>query len=337
MGLRVDLVLELQVGEHLYFNADGLSRPGSLFAFCRGRAYVLALFIVQVCLAQPTLQQQQKDDMSDAGESRVNMEEFFKTVGEVRSLIEKLSCQAEEVGRRHGAILSASNQDKRYKDELKLLNNEAKKNASLVQAKLKAMQVNSPVDDNCIGTSVIQRIQRNQHSHLTRWFAEVMRGYHNSQISFRDKCKAQIQRQLEIVDKVTTDDELEEMLICDNIAIFISDINADAQTSSQALSEIECRHQDIICLEASIKELHEIFVDTAMLLENQGELINNIEKNVTSAAEFVDMSKAETNKAVAYKKNPHKIASLPSFFKPFKRRTTAKTGSDQNTSDLNHD
>ncbi|XP_042251021.1 syntaxin-2-like isoform X2 [Thunnus maccoyii] len=283
------------------------------------------------------MKQQQKDDMTDAAESKVNMEDFFKTVGEVRSLIEKISCQAEEVERIHGVILSSSNQDKRYKDELELLNNEAKKNASLVQAKLKAMQDNSPVDDNCIGASVIQRIQRNQHSHLTRWFAEVMRGYHKAQISFRDKCKAQIQRQLEIVDKVTTDAELEEMLNCDNLAIFISDINADAQTSSRALSEIECRHQDIICLESSIKELHEIFVDTAMLLEIQGELINNIEKNVTSAAEYVDMSKAETNKAVTYKKNPHKIASLPSFFKPFKRRTAAKTGSDQNTSDLNHD
>lgn len=37
-----------------------------------------------------------------------------------------------------------------------------------------------------------------QHSHLTRWFAEVMRGYHKAQVSFREKCKAQIQRQLEI-------------------------------------------------------------------------------------------------------------------------------------------
>lgn len=65
----------------------------------------------------------------------------------------------------------------------------------------------------------------------------------------------------------------------------------------------------------------------------QGELINNIEKNVTSAAEYVGMSKAETHKAVTYKKNPYKIASLPSFFKPFKKQTSAKTATDQNTSD----
>ncbi len=53
------------------------------------------------------------------------------------------------------------------------------------------------------------------------------------------------------------------------VALFLSQINSDARISSQALSEIESRHQDIICLESSIKELHDIFADTAMLLEIQ--------------------------------------------------------------------
>ncbi|XP_042365276.1 syntaxin-2-like [Plectropomus leopardus] len=274
--------------------------------------------------------------MTETAET-INMEDFFKTVGEVRSLIEKISSQAEEVEKRHGVILSTPNRDKGKKYELEQLNNDIKKNANLVQAKLKSMQENLPVDENSKRPSVIQRIQKTQHSHLTRCFAEVMRGHHKAQVSFREKCKAQIQRQLEIVNKVTTDEELEEMLHRDNLSIFISDINSDTRISSQALSEIESRHQDIVCLESSIRELHEIFADTAMLLEIQGELINNIEKNVTSAAEYVDMSKAETYKAVTYKKNPYKVASLPSFFKPFKRKTTAKTATDQNTSDLNHD
>ncbi|XP_068561600.1 syntaxin-2-like [Cebidichthys violaceus] len=277
--------------------------------------------------------------MADAtAESTTNMEDFFKTVGEVTSLIEKMSCQAEEVEGRHGAIVSSASQDKRKQDKLKLLNDEIKKNANLVRAKLISMQENFPADEkNGERASAMQRIQKNQHSHLTRCFAEVMRGHHEAQISFREKCKAQIQRQLEIVDKVTTDEELEDMLHRDNLTIFISDINCDAPISSRALSEIESRHQDIICLESSIKELHEIFSDTAMLLEIQGDLINNIEKNVTSAAEYVDASKAQTHDAVAYKRNPYKVASLPSFFKSFRRKSSAKTATDQNASDSNHD
>uniref|UniRef100_A0A3P8RR16 t-SNARE coiled-coil homology domain-containing protein n=1 Tax=Amphiprion percula TaxID=161767 RepID=A0A3P8RR16_AMPPE len=265
----------------------------------------------------------------------VNMEEFFKTVAEVRGLIEKIARQTEEMERRHGAILSSPNQGKGNKEELEQLNNDTKENASLVRAMLKSMQTNWPADKNGRHSSVILRIRSNQHSHLTRWFAEVMRGYHEAQISFREKCKAQIQRQLEIVDKVTTDEELEEMLHRDNLAIFISDINSGTRISSQALNEIECRHQDIMCLESSIKELHEIFLDAAMLLEIQGDLINNIEKNVTSAAEYVDASKTETHKAVEYKKNPYKIAFLPNFLRRSKRKTADKT--DQNMCSLNHD
>ncbi|XP_034565434.1 syntaxin-2-like isoform X2 [Notolabrus celidotus] len=275
--------------------------------------------------------------MTAAVEKTVNMEDFFQQVGEVRCLIEKISCQAEEVERRHGAILANSNQDKKSRKELELLNNETKKNVNLVRAKLKSMQKDLPVDENSTSASVIQRIHKNQHSHLTRWFADVMRGYHKAQIGFRDKCKAQIQRQLEIVNRVTTDDELEEMLHRENLTIFISDINSNARISSQALSEIESRHQDIICLESGIKELHEVFADTAMLLESHGDLINNIEKNVTGAAEYVDVSKEETHKAVTYKKNPYKIASLPSFFKGLKRQASTKTANDQNTSEVNHD
>lgn len=43
----------------------------------------------------------------------------------------------------------------------------------------------------------------------------------------------------------------------------------DSGISKQALSEIEARHKDIVRLESSIKELHDMFVDIAMLVENQ--------------------------------------------------------------------
>ncbi|XP_068191012.1 syntaxin-2-like isoform X2 [Antennarius striatus] len=273
--------------------------------------------------------------VSETAES--NMEDFFRTVGEVSNLIEKVCCEVDQVEMSHGVILSTPNKEKKNKEKLEQHNKEIKKNANLIRAKLKTMQKDFPVAENSRSASVIHRIQRNQHSHLTRRFADIMKGYHKAQISFREKCKVQIQRQLDVVNKPTTDEELEEMLQCDNLSIFVSDINSNAQISSQALSKIESRHQDILCLESSIEELHEIFADTAMLLESQGDLINNIEKNVTSAAEYVDMSKEETSKAVTYKKNRYKIVSVPSFFRSFRRKSSVETDGDRNTSDTHQD
>ncbi|XP_077398576.1 syntaxin-2-like [Vanacampus margaritifer] len=250
------------------------------------------------------------------------MEEFFKTVGELRSLIQKMRCQMDEVERKQSAHLASSNPDKRCREELELLNNKIKTDANLFRAKLKTLQDGFPADCSGNGTSVMQRINNNQHAHLTRCFAEITTSHHNKQVAFREKCKAHIQRQLQIVDKLTTDEELEEMLNCHNVTVFISDIvDSGASISSKALSEIKSRHEDIIRLEATIRELHEILADTAMLLENQGELVNSIEKNVASAAEYVEESKQETHKAVTYKKNPYKIVSLPRIFKSFRRKT----------------
>lgn len=43
----------------------------------------------------------------------------------------------------------------------------------------------------------------------------------------------------------------------------------DTKITREALDEIESRHKDIIKLESSIHELHEMFMDMAMLVEVQ--------------------------------------------------------------------
>ena len=43
----------------------------------------------------------------------------------------------------------------------------------------------------------------------------------------------------------------------------------DTAAAKQTLADIEARHADIIKLETSIKELHDMFMDMAMLVESQ--------------------------------------------------------------------
>lgn len=53
----------------------------------------------------------------------------------------------------------------------------------------------------------------------------------------------------------------------------VEQIKMDSQMTKQALNEIETRHTEIIKLENSIRELHDMFVDMAMLVESQVKLI----------------------------------------------------------------
>ncbi|XP_031675444.1 syntaxin-2 isoform X2 [Oncorhynchus kisutch] len=230
------------------------------------------------------------------------MEGFFRRVEEVRGLIDKISSEVEEVRKNHSMILSAPNTDEKMKEELDRLTNEIKSDANSVRVKLKSMEQSLPKDDVSNRASVDFRIQKTQHTVLSRKFVEVMSQYNKTQVSFRERSKGRIQRQLEITGRVTSNEELEDMLESGNPSIFTSDIISDSQVTRQALNEIVSRHQDIIRLESSIKELHAMFMDMAMLVENQGDMVNNIENNVSNAAEYIGRAKVETKKAVRYQK-----------------------------------
>ncbi|XP_060738031.1 syntaxin-2 isoform X4 [Tachysurus vachellii] len=206
------------------------------------------------------------------------MEGFFRKVEEVRSNIDKISSQVNEVKKKHSMILSAPNPDE-------------------------TMQQNLPAEEQANHASVDERIQRTQYTVMSRKFVEVMTEYNDEQVSFRERSKCRIQRQLEITGKRTTNEELEEMLESGNPSIFTSDIILDSQITRQALNEIESRHKDIIRLESSIKELHNMFMDMAMLVETQGDMIDNIENNVRNAVEYVGKANEEVKKAVRYQKS----------------------------------
>lgn len=65
------------------------------------------------------------------------------------------------------------------------------------------------------------------------------------------------------------------MLESGNPTIFAQGIIMETQQAKQSLKDIEARHNDIIKLENSIKELHDMFMDMAMLVESQVLLITD--------------------------------------------------------------
>ncbi|NXR43570.1 STX3 protein, partial [Zosterops hypoxanthus] len=255
-----------------------------------------------------------EEELEIAVDNTAFMDEFFSEIEETRQNIDKISENVEEAKKLYSIILSAPIPEQKTKDDLEQLTAEIKKMANSVRNKLKSMERNIEQDE--ARSSADLRIRKSQHSVLSRKFVDVMTKYNEAQVDFRERSKGRIQRQLEITGKNTTDEELEEMLESGNPSIFTSGVSPDvgghkgvsgpglpadaalspqimdSQISKQALSEIEGRHKDIVRLESSIKELHDMFVDIAMLVENQ----NNMDQSVG----FVERAVADTKKAVKY-------------------------------------
>lgn len=108
----------------------------------------------------------------------------------------------------------------------------------------------------------------------------------------------------------------------------------DAKATRQALNEIESRHDEILKLERSIKDLHDMFQYLAMEVEAQvnqtlvkmcgvalrfqetdwlflglpqGEMVNRIENNINQSSNYVEKAKENTEKAVTYQKKARKV------------------------------
>ena len=70
------------------------------------------------------------------------------------------------------------------------------------------IEQNIEQDEKINKASAELRIQKTQHSSLSRKFVEVMTEYNRTQTDYRERCKARIQRQLEITGKTTTNEQL---------------------------------------------------------------------------------------------------------------------------------
>ncbi|XP_017793124.1 PREDICTED: syntaxin-1A isoform X1 [Habropoda laboriosa] len=249
----------------------------------------------------------QSDDDDVADDVSVNvgapddyMTEFFAEVEEIRAMIDKIQKNVEDVKKLHSTILSAPQTDEKVKMDLEDLMSDIKKTANKVRAKLKVIEQNIEQEEHTNKSSADLRIRKTQHSTLSRKFVEVMTEYNRTQTDYRERCKGRIQRQLEITGRTTTNEELEEMLEQGNPAVFTQGIIMETQQAKQTLADIEARHADIIKLENSIRELHDMFMDMAMLVESQGEMIDRIEYHVEHAVDYVQTATQDTKKALKY-------------------------------------
>ncbi|CAM6042556.1 unnamed protein product [Sphagnum compactum] len=74
----------------------------------------------------------------------------------------------------------------------------------------------------------------------------------------------------------------------------------------ETIREIQERHDSVKEIEKSLLELHQIFMDMAVLVEAQGEQLNNIEAQVNSAANYVESGTTQLTIAKRHQRNARK-------------------------------
>ncbi len=67
-------------------------------------------------------------------------------------------------------------------------------------------------------------------------------------------------------------------------------------------AKVAGKYQDVLTLESSVAELHQMFLDFALLTEQQGELLDQIEFQVKQAGDYVEEANVDVHEAIQFQK-----------------------------------
>jgi t-SNARE complex subunit (syntaxin) len=232
------------------------------------------------------------------------LSDLFEQVDQIRDSINEIQVAINDIKQTQSYIIGSPQPNEADRDRLESQMDEVKRNANMVRMKLKTME--KALEDEQKGEarhSADFRIRKAQHSTLSRKFLDIMEEYNRIQVDYKEKCLERIERQLVITKQHKTHDEVEQMVDDNNLGVFTQGILVENAQMKQALGDITARHNDIIRLENSIKELYDMFLDMAMLVEEQGDMIDRIEYNVEKAGAYVESAKKETRKALTYQRS----------------------------------
>ena len=233
----------------------------------------------------------------------VGVDPFLSEVEELKGLINKIEQDVLLMKKIHSELLTRAISPESQRSELESL----RKNISGT-----SISVNSGVErlkgrvTSEAGQTAEHRIRKAQMAALVKRFHAVMETYNDEQELFKKKSREKISRQLKILGKNKTDHEIQEMIDSQDPNVFSNELMTQKLQSREALNEIEQRHHDILDLEKDIMELQEIFRDLAILIDEQGDVVDNIEAYVETAAHHVQKAGSEIKMAAQYKRSSRK-------------------------------
>ncbi|XP_036621655.1 syntaxin-11 [Trichosurus vulpecula] len=234
------------------------------------------------------------------------LESLYKDIRDIQTENHLLTVDVKRLGKQNARFLTSMRRLSSIKRDTNSIAKDIKTRGEAIHKKLQSMKAFSEAAEEKHGAnSAMARISKAQYNALTRAFQEAMHDYNQAEMNQRENCKIRIQRQLEIMGKEVSGAQIEEMCEQGKWDVFSENLLADVKGARSALNEIESRHKELVKLESRIREVHELFLQMALLVEEQGDALDVIELNVEKIQSYTGEAKAHVKKAVEYKKkNP---------------------------------
>jgi|EP00979_Chaetoceros_neogracilis_P015993 t-SNARE complex subunit (syntaxin) len=253
-----------------------------------------------------------EDDVKEV-EQQSYMDRFFKDVDGIKDTIADIENATRRIGEiNEETMLSTSEaKEKELSMEVRPLIDTTNKKAKKTKTLLTVLkEENKKLESEQTLKSSDMRVRENLGNTLTRKFIDEMKLYQSAQQKFKTDIKKKAERQILNMKSDATPEEVEEIMKSEagREGLFQQQILAGGVNDSikQAYTKVSTKYQDVLLLEQSVAELHQMFLDFALLTEQQGELIDQIEYNVKSAADYVEDANVNVYHAIEYSKTIRK-------------------------------
>ncbi|XP_069867071.1 syntaxin-11 isoform X2 [Dipodomys merriami] len=234
------------------------------------------------------------------------LESLYRDIRDIQVENQLLVADVKRLGKQNARFLTSMRRLSSIKRDTNSIAKAIKARGEGIHRRLRAMQERAQEAEAQHGAhSTLARIWRAQHGALSRTFQRAMHEYNQAEMKQRDNCKLRIQRQLEIMGKDVSGEQIEAMCEQGKWDVFSENLLADVKGARAALNEIETRHRELLRLESRIRDVHELFLQMAVLVEKQADTLDVIELNVQKTVDYTGEAKVQVGKAVQYrKKNP---------------------------------
>lgn len=238
------------------------------------------------------------------------MSVFFDNVEFIKNNIDSISNAVRHIENMNDSMLRVTNEAEENEINNKVKNIIAQTNIKAKKTKNLLDHMKNDNDARTDSTELLnsdKRIRKNMHNTLTRKFVDEMKVYQKSQQHYKNDIRKKAERTILSVKPDATTDEIDHIMKSGEgrealikQAVLVGGV---ADPIKQAYRNVASKHEDVVRLEQSVTEIHQMFLDFALLTEKQGELLDQIEFNVKAAVDYVEDANVDMHSSIKHQKS----------------------------------
>lgn len=249
-----------------------------------------------------------------ANTSDLGMEDFFKQVKEIEKLMEKLNKQLQKLQDAHEESKSVTKASamKAIKQRMEKDVDEVGKIARNIKQKLESLDADNVANrkkPGCEKGTSVDRSRMTMTTTLKKKLKDRMSDFQTLRQMIQEEYREVVERRVFTVTGSKADEETIDRLIetGDSEQIFQKAIQEQGRGRiMDTLAEIQERHDAVRDIEKKLLDLQQIFLDMAVLVESQGDMLDNIETQVSNAVDHVQSGTVALQKAKTLQRNSRK-------------------------------